>query len=121
MELHTPDGQGLVLDSHDLALGGLGGNFQTGWQGIPLDNQAMVARGRKGIGHSGKKIATIVLNRRNLAMHHAIVHHHLGAKRVTYALVAQTNAKHGNTFAGKGADNVIGQSRFSRRTGSGRN
>ena len=52
-------------------------------------------------------------------MHHAVVHHDICAKGVTDALMAETNAEHGN-FLAEGADHVVRQARLARRTRAGR-
>ena len=92
MELHTPDGELLVLDAHDFALVRFGGDFQAIGQGVALNHQGMITGGGKWIGHILEKLLAVVLDQRSLAVHHAEIDHHVAAEDVANALVPQTNA-----------------------------
>ena len=47
MELHAFDAKFAVTQTHDCAVGGFGGNFQRSRQRLSLDDQRVIARGRK--------------------------------------------------------------------------
>src|ERR1039457_7643178 len=92
MKLHAPDWQFLVPHAHDFALAGFGSDFETIGQRVALDDERMIARGDKGIGHPHKKVLAVVLNRRGFAVHHAVIYHHLRAEHVSDALVTEAES-----------------------------
>src|SRR5205823_9382565 len=113
-ELHAPDGKFLVPDAHDLALLGLGGDFQKIRQGIALDDQRMVAGGGERIRHAFEQFLTVVFNQRRFAVHYAIVDHHRRAESVADALVPQANAE-GRGRPAKLANDVVREPGLARR------
>jgi len=120
MKLHPPDGQRLMSDAHDFALLSFRGDFQAIGQCIPLDDERMIARGRKGIGHAGKQILSVMPNRGGFAVHHPVIDYYLGAKSMADALMPQTNTKNGYSLGSKCLDDVVGKTGFAGRTRPGR-
>src|SRR5687768_12307534 len=114
VKLHAPDWQVFVPDTHDLSLVRLCRHLQAIGNRIALDHERMIARGGEGIGHVREQITAIVLNGRSLAVHHAVIYHHISAERVPDTLVAQTNAKERHVLA-KATDDFIRKARFTRR------
>src|SRR5579859_1773485 len=120
MELHAPDRKILVPDAHDFAFVSFSGDFQTVGQGVALDDEGVIARGGKGIGHAFKEVLPVMLYGRSLAVHHAVIDDDLAAEGVANALMSQTNAEE-RGIAAKSADDFIGEAGFARGTGTGGN
>src|SRR5260221_804888 len=87
MELNAVDGMLGVTNAHDFALIGFGRDLQERREAIALDDEGMVARRQKRVGHAFKEALAVVLDGRGLAVHHPIIHHHAGAESVPDALV----------------------------------
>ena len=87
---------------------------------VALDDERMIARRGKRIRHALEQIFSVVLNRRSLAVHHAVIHHDFRAERVPDALMAEADAEHRNLRCER-ADDFVGQAGFARRTRAGRN
>lgn len=62
MELDPFDTQRLMTDSHDLTLGGLGGNLATLRESTSIDDKGMIARRVEGIGQRLKDGLAVVLD-----------------------------------------------------------
>ena len=120
MKLHAPDGKFPVLHAHDFALVGFRRDFQAGGQGVALDDERMIARGRKRIGHALEQVQAVVFDERGFAMHHPVVHDHVGAEGVADALVAEADAEQRNLRPER-ADDFIRETGLARRTRAGRN
>jgi len=60
-----------------------------------------------GFGIPANKSFPLVLNRRGLAVHHAVIHDDLSAEGVADALVSEANAENGNAFPPKCADDIV--------------
>ena len=120
MKLHAPDGMLAMPHSHDLAFLGLGGDLEAVRKRVAFDDQGVVARRHKRIGHPLKQVLAVVFNRRSLAVHHAVIDDDFRAEDVADALMAQANAEKRRGWP-EGADDLIRQARFARRTRSRRN
>jgi len=119
MELDAPDGKLFVAQAHNLAFGpGFGGDLERLRQRVAFDEKRVITGGRERVGHAFKQIAAIVINRRSLAVHETLGTHHFAAENVAHALVAEANPEGGRGRA-EGLDDVVGQSGFARRTGTG--
>ena len=72
MKLHAMNRVLLVHQAHDLPLFRPRGDFQTIRQGLAFDDERMITRRFKRIGHAGKNALAFVMNRRGLAVHETI-------------------------------------------------
>ena len=113
MELHTPDGKLFVFNAHDFPFIGLGGDLQAVRKAIAANNERMISRGGKWIGHACEEVLAVVLNGGSLAVHHPIVHDHVCPEHVPDALVPQAHAQRGDLRAER-PDDLVGQTRFAR-------
>lgn len=112
MKLDAPDGQRFVAYAHDFAFIALGGDFQAIRHAVALDDERMITRCRKWIGHSLEQVLAVVFNGRGFAVHHAVIHDHVRAKDVSDALVAQAHAQDRHAFLRKCSDDVVRQTGF---------
>src|SRR5688572_21528821 len=96
MKLHSPNRQSLVAHTHDFALIGFRRDFEAFGQRVALDHERMITSRRKWVGHSLEQFASVMPNGRGLAVHHAIIDHHIRAKRVANALMPETDAERGH-------------------------
>src|SRR5665213_1172689 len=80
--------------THDLVFIGPGAHDEIGIvERFAFDDEAVIARGLEWIGHTAEHALAVVMNGRSLAVHHSRVTHHLAAKNVADALVAETDAQ----------------------------
>src|SRR5882672_10518280 len=120
MELHTFDRQRLVAQTHDLAVGRPGSDFQTSRQRFALDRQRVIAGRGKWRGQVGKDADTLVFDRRGLAMHQLVRAHDLAAEDLANRLVPKADAE----YRRAGGETLQKRQRNAgprRRTRSGRN
>ncbi|MEN9637687.1 MAG: hypothetical protein RL077_6091 [Verrucomicrobiota bacterium] len=69
VELDAPNGEGFMAETHDLALGGFGGDFEYWREGGAFDEEGMIARGGEALGHVPEKIGIFVLDGGGFPMH----------------------------------------------------
>jgi len=105
--------------AHDLTFLRLGRDFQAIRQRFALNDQGMIPGGGERIGHIAKKVLAVVADLRRFAVHDAVVDNHVPAERVADTLVAEANAQQRH-FLPKSSNDVVGQTGFARRTGTGR-
>ena len=119
MELHAVQRILLVAKSHDFLFCGLGGDEQAVWQGVPFDDQGMVARRFEGLTEALEDPFRIVVDHGGFPVHQAIRAHHVAAEDFAHALMSQTNAEDG-PGGGKLADHGTADTRFRWRARSRR-
>ena len=73
-----------------------------------------------GLGMPSKRSFAIMFNGGCLAMHHAVIDHDVAAEDVADALMAEAHPERRDVCA-ETADDLVGQTRFTRRTRAGRN
>ena len=93
MELHAVHRIAFVLQAHDHAVGGLGGDLQRVGQALALDHQRMIARGREILRNAGEHALAGVMHFRQLAMHQGRRAHHAAAIDLADGLMAETDAE----------------------------
>ena len=116
MKLHAPDRKILVPDSHDFPFLGFRRDLQAGGNGLSLDDERVVTGRGKRIGHVLEEILAVMPDGGGLAMHHAIVHHHLRSERMPDALVPEADSEKGDERPER-PDDVVGKAGFPGRTG----
>src|SRR5687768_10620265 len=89
VELHALHRQAAVAQPHDLAVLGFGADLEARGQSLALDDQRVVTGGHKTILQLGENPPAIMLDARNLAVHHLLRAHHLAAERLSDRLVAK--------------------------------
>ena len=99
MKLHAPDGKFLCRTPMISPSSVSAVISRQSGIGVALDDQRMIARRRKRIGHAFEQILAVMLNRRGLAVHHAIIHDHFRAEGVADALVPEANAEERDLLA----------------------
>ena len=118
MELHAVDGELAVAQAHDFALGGFGGDFERGGEGLALDEQGVVARGFEGIGQAGEDAGAVVQDGRGLSVHEPASADDVAAEDVADALVAEANAEQRGGGA-ETSDDFVADAGFVRRARTG--
>lgn len=83
VELHAPDGERLMPESHDFAFGGFGGDFEAIRAGFAFEDQGMVAGRGEALGESSENVGIKMLDGGSLAVHQAV-----GADDVTAEVMA---------------------------------
>src|SRR5271167_930322 len=93
MELHTFYLHLLMTDTHDEPVRGAGRDFQAVRQRRALDDQRVVARGRKGIGEPRKDGLAIMGYKAGLAVHDLRRSYHPASERLADRLVPEAHAQ----------------------------
>lgn len=101
MELHPVDRQLPVAEAHDRPVFKLGVNLKAVGQAVTLDNQRVIARGRKRRGQPGKDTGSAVMHRAQLAMHDVICPHDLAAKGLSDCLMSEADPHQGRACFGR--------------------
>jgi hypothetical protein len=78
----------------------------------------VVASGLERVGQAAEDALLIVMDKRGLAVHDAVVAHHFAAEDVTDTLMAQAHAQNRRRRR-ETADDVVGNTRFPRGTRAG--
>lgn len=112
---------GLGAEAHDLAFVGPCTDLESLFvERVAHDDEAVITRGDHGIAQAFKQAATVVMDRRGLAVHESIVASHRHAEDLAHALMAEANA-HQRDLASECLDDVVGNARFLRRARARRN
>src|SRR5215472_13250870 len=109
MELHAPNRQFLVPHTHDFTFVAFGGDFETIRQGVALDDERVIPRREEGIWHAFEQVTAVMFDWRCFAMHHPVIDHHLRAKHMADALMAEADPKDWNPLVAKLPDDFVGQ------------
>src|SRR2546426_5759575 len=96
VELHA-FGLGLaVAQAHDEPVGRSGGNFETGRETGPLDDERVIARGGEGVWQPGENRLAVVRNQAGLAVFDLRRANNLPSERLPDGLVAEADAQQGH-------------------------
>src|SRR5262249_20776836 len=119
MELHSYGGMGGVRERHDFAVVLRHcGDAQVAGQGLPLDDQGVVAAGLQRSSDAAEDPAPIVSDLRGLAVHHPFGPHHASPEGLADRLMPQANAENWN-LPGKLANGRHAHPRLARRAWPG--
>ena len=110
-------GEFLVAQTHDFLLGSPRGDFEAVGQSLAFDDERVVAGGFKGLGHAVKDAGAVMVDGGGFAMHEAIRTDDVSAIDLADALVAETDAEHGDVWA-KGGNDLAGDTCFIWRAGA---
>src|SRR3990172_10541557 len=98
MELHPVDPAAFMLEPHDQAVLGLGGDGETGGQAMPLHDQRMIARRLERVGDVVEYPLAAMVNARQLAVHQDGRADHLAAIGLADRLMAKANPEDRQVF-----------------------
>ena len=87
VELHAVDGEGLMLQAHDFALGCFGGDFEDVREGVALDDEGVVSRGFEGGREIFEDALALVNDGGGFAVHETVGPDHVSAVDFADALV----------------------------------
>ena len=91
MELHPFDVVGAMTESHDEAVGRLGGDLEIVGDGGPVDDQRVVPRGFQWVGEPLEDTRIPVLDERGLAVHDVGGPYHRSAEHFSDALMTEAD------------------------------
>src|SRR5438045_898722 len=114
MILHALQGPGFVSYPHDFILIGPTADLIVLRQRALLDDQAVIARGGEGVGHSLINRAAVVVDLIGLAVHQSFRADDFGATDESDALMAQAHAQERQLWT-EMADNIVGNPTFAGR------
>src|SRR5262249_21323402 len=117
MELHTPGLVLAMLESHDLAFGRPGDDFERWGQTLTPNQERVIARGRKGILEPGEQAAPLMNDLARLAVQDALGAHDLAAVHEAQTLMSETHAQDRH-LSGEALDHVVGHAGLARCLGS---
>jgi len=120
MELHPLHRQVPVPDTHDLAIIGPCGQFETGGQAFLFDDQRMIARGSQRVGQSVENPGILVADFGSFAVHQLSRMNNPSAESLPDALVAKADAQD-RDLARKSLDQGYRDTGFAWCTRPGRN
>src|SRR2546423_12382626 len=112
MELDAVDREFAVLQSHDLAFGCFGSDFEVGWQLFTPNDQRMVTRCVKRVWKIFEDASAMMLHRRSFSMHQTRRGNDLAAEDRANALMAETNAENRRLRSERANDVVADSSVF---------
>ena len=119
MELHAVDWQLAMAEAHDDAVLGFGADLQGVRQAVALDDKGVIARRLERRGDAGEQRRAAMADRAQLAVHQHRRAHDRRPERLADALVAETDAEHGQ-LARRGGDQVEADASLVRVAGPGR-
>ena len=111
MKLHPVDRKIPMAQSHDLALGRLGGDLETIRQGVAFHDETVIAGCFKRRGDPLKKILPVVQHRRGFPVHESVGAHDVAAEDFTDALMPETHPEEWDRRA-EGADDLTANPRL---------
>ena len=117
MELHAFEFVPAMAEAHDGAVIGLGGDGQLARQGFALDNEGMVARGRKGIGELAENVFAVVMDLAGLAVKDFRRANNFPSECRANGLMAEANAEN-RKFSRQSPNKVDADSGILRRAGT---
>src|ERR1041384_2602807 len=120
MELNAVDRELALLQAHDFAFGGLGGDFEIRRQRFATNDQRMVTRRFERIWKAFKDSSVAMPHRRSFPMHQSRRGNNFGAENRADALMAETNTEDRH-LRSEDANDFVADARILRPAVPGRN
>src|SRR3954463_12214651 len=99
MKLHAVNRKLPVLQTHDLAGVGCGGDFERFGKRLAFHDQGMIAGRFERLSQIPEHAAMLMMNLRRLAVHQFVRAHNFAAENLRDALMAKTNAENRNRLS----------------------